>query len=275
MTQFGEPLAEFVLPRLERDPWHDITPRDTTISTERVRIALVDDDDDFRDAASIALADLGFDVAPFADGPSLLSYFDEGHLADVVVLDWRLPQYEGIDLLPRLQRRGILLPVIFLTGVPSAQYESIALERGALDFIDKDRGTEILAKRIRLILQACRRPPDQPPEQYTTCGSLMLRPQVSRAFWNDADVQLTVTEFRIVQLLVANVGEFVSYRAIYDCVHCAGFVAGNGDDGFRTNVRSSMKRIRNKFKLFDENFAAIENFAAFGYRWRGPNNHPV
>ncbi len=83
-----------------------------------------------------------------------------------------------------------------------------------------------------------------------------------------ADVDLTLTEYNIVHRLAEQIGDYVSYRAIYDCVHHAGFIAGNGDDGYRTNVRSSMKRIRNKFRAIDADFVEIENFPAFGYRWR-------
>jgi two-component system, OmpR family, response regulator ChvI len=91
--------------------------------------------------------------------------------------------------------------------------------------------------------------------------------------WGDADVGLTLTEFNIVHLMAANVGEYVTYRAIYDCVHSEGFVAGNGKDGYRTNVRSLIKRIRNKFRCIDVDFAEIENFPAFGYRWRRAPDH--
>ena len=245
-------------------------PRDKAAPIDSpVRIALVDDDVDFLDAASFSLSDLGFEVVPLRDGASLVDFFDQGHMADVVVLDWRLPRGAGIDLLPKLRRRGIQLPVVVLTGIATVQNESVALERGALDFVDKGRGIEILARRIRLILETGRRLPDQPAEQHITLGPLALRPKVSRAFWNDADVDLTATEFRIVQLLVNAAGEYVSYRAIYDCVHSAGFFAGCGEDGIRTNVRSLMKRIRNKFKVYDADFAQIENFSTFGYRWRG------
>jgi hypothetical protein len=50
--------------------------------------------------------------------------------------------------------------------------------------------------------------------------------------------------------LVSNVGRWVTYRAIYDCMHY-GFIAGGGDDGYRGNVRSAIKRIRNKFRDLD------------------------
>ncbi len=60
----------------------------------------------------------------------------------------------------------------------------------------------------------------------------------------------------------------MSYRAIYDVVHGRGFIAGEGSDGFRTNVRSMIKRIRQKFREVDDHFEEIENYPGFGYRWR-------
>ena len=261
--------------------WRELQPRsraefDRTDDHDRrhARVLLVDDDADFREAAGVALSDFGFSVIPLADGTQMMEHFADGGTAEIVVLDWKLPDCPGIELLPKLRRRGICLPVVFLTGVAATKYESVALEQGALDFVDKSRGIGILAKRLRLILDSTNRAPEQPTEEIITLGKLVLRPLVSRATWSGFDAMLTVTEFRIVQALVSKAGEFVSYRSIYDCVHSVGFVAGSGDEGFRTNVRSSMKRIRNKFKALDAEFSEIENFSAFGYRWRSETASP-
>src|SRR3546814_527572 len=89
-----------------------------------VRVVLVDDDDDFREAIGGELGDEGFDVRGFGDGGGMFDYFSEGGSADVIVLDWRLPGTSGLDLLGQLRRRGIMLPVIFLTGMPATSYES-------------------------------------------------------------------------------------------------------------------------------------------------------
>ncbi|MGH6967995.1 MAG: response regulator transcription factor [Stellaceae bacterium] len=244
-------------------------------ASARVRLVLVDDDSDYREAASAELAELAFEVLAFATGEEMLEYFAQNNDADMIVLDWKLPAGLGIDLLPKLHDRGIRLPVMFLTGMPATAYESAALDRGALDFVDKARGVPILAKRIRLILDSHRRARETPAKAALACGKLTLRPDVSRAFWDNRDVNLTVTEFNIVHLMVSHAGEHVTYRSIYDCVHHAGFVAGNGDEGYRTNVRSSIKRIRNKFRTLDAEFSEIENFPAFGYRWRTAPAHPA
>ncbi|MCC7049819.1 MAG: response regulator transcription factor [Alphaproteobacteria bacterium] len=231
-------------------------------------LVLVDDDPDYREAVSGELTEHGFNVVGFDDGPPALEYFAAGHGADVVVLDWRLRTMTGLDVLTQLRRRGVMLPVVFLTGLPALDYESEALDNGALDFVDKARGAEILAKRVKLIVEAGKQPPALVREEKIVCGPLVLRPRISRAYWGDTDVNLTVTEYNIVHRLIEQAGDYVSYRAIYDCVHRAGFIAGSGDEGFRTNVRSSMKRIRNKFRTIDAGFTEIENYPAFGYRWR-------
>ncbi|HJQ59110.1 MAG TPA: response regulator transcription factor [Vineibacter sp.] len=234
---------------------------------DRVRLVFVDDDDDYREVAGAELVDHGFDVVALPTGTAALEYLEGGGSGDVIVLDWDLPAVAGIDLLPKLQRRGVRLPVVFLTGHSSTTHESIALERGALDFVDKSRGLGILARRIRLIVEAGKQPQEVRSEEILQCGKLVLRPRVSRAYWGDVDVNLTLTEFNIVHLLASGLGEYVSYRAVYDCMHHVGFIAGSGEDGYKTNVRSSIKRIRNKFRAIDASFADIENFPSFGYRW--------
>jgi two-component system response regulator ChvI len=242
--------------------------RDKETPPERpVRLVFVEDDRDFREAAAAELDDLGFEVECFADGAALLEAFASGASADVVVLDWNLPSLSGIDLIPRLRRAGVLLPVVLLTGRSTPNLENLALDHGALDFVDKTRGLPILAKRIRLILESAKKPEVMRAEEVLDVGPLQLKLRVCRASWNGTDVGLTLTEYKIVHLLVTNLGNHLTYRAVYDTMHHEGFIAGSGEDGYRTNVRSCIKRIRNKFRALDGNFACIANYPSFGYRW--------
>jgi len=237
----------------------------------KIRVAFVEDDDDYREAVSGELADYGFEVTSFCEGNALFTAFADGAETDLILLDWSLPSISGIDLLPRLRRTGITVPVVFLTGRTQPAHEKLAFDRGALDFVDKARGVPILAHRLRLIADSAKKPAHKPsePEQDDNfhCGRLLLKPRVSRAFWDDVDVGLTLTEFKIVHLLASNVGSYVTYRAVYDCMHYVGFIAGSGENGYRTNVRSCIKRIRNKFRAIDASFGEIDNYQSFGYRW--------
>jgi len=234
-----------------------------------IRVLFVEDDEDYREIVGSELSWHGFAVRSFADGASLLGSLDAAAEADVIILDWRLPNISGIDLLPQLRERGVDLPVVFLTSHADAAYEQLAFERGALDFIDKTRGVEILARRLRRAAQSGKPVATPEPEKPIVCGKLVLSPSVSRAYWSEFDVGLTVSEYDIVHFLVSNVGNYETYRAIYDVQYYEGFVAGQGDQGFRTNVRSSIKRIRRKFCKADATFAEIQNSPSRGYRWRG------
>jgi two-component system response regulator ChvI len=102
------------------------------------------------------------------------------------------------------------------------------------------------------------------------CGKLLLCFDVNRAYWEGVDVGLTLGEYNIVHLLASNAGRYVTYRAIYDRIHYEGFIAGSGADGYRMNVRSAIRRIRNRFGALDLIFDEIENYQGFGYCWKKP-----
>ena len=240
-------------------------------TTDVIRVVLIEDDDNYRQALAEDLSDRGFSVQCFADGASFLQSLDAARDADVVLLDWGLPQISGIDLLPQMRRRGIRLPVVFLTGRSFVKEESLALERGAADFIDKARGVDVLAKRLERVVKAVINPVGPVSvEKSIVVGKLVLKPTISRAYWNEIDVGLTVGEYKTVELLASHADRYATYRAIYDCIHYAGFIAGSGEHGYRSNVRSNIKRIRIKFHACDPDFDEIQNYVAVGYRWKKP-----
>lgn len=231
-------------------------------------IVLVDDDDHYREVLTADLADRGFAVSCFADGRSFLEAMSNGIGAQVALLDWVLPEMSGFELLGALRERGIGLPVVFLTGYGMVERELQALDRGAVDFVDKARGAEVLAHRLRVIIESQRILPHGTTPEAERHGDLDLHPATARALWRQRDVGLTITEYKIVALLVTHKGQAQTYRAIYDTAHYAGFVAGSGEHGYNTNVRSLLKRIRRKFLALDPGFSEIENLPGVGYRWR-------
>lgn len=235
-------------------------------------VVLVDDDDLYREALSASLADRGFAVSCFADGPSFLEAVDNGIEAEVALLDWGLPEMSGFEVLGALRARGIGLPVVFLTGYAMVERELRALDRGAVDFVDKARGAEVLAHRLRVIIESKRALPVGPTPVAELHGDLALHPATARALWRQLDVRLTITEYKVVAQLVSHKGEPQSYRAIYDAAHYAGFIAGSDGRGHYTNVRSLVKRIRRKFLAIDSGFAEIGNVPHVGYLWRDPQS---
>jgi two-component system response regulator ChvI len=199
---------------------------------------------------------------------SLAGAPDAARDVDVIVLHCDLAKISSIDLLGNLRGLGLDIPVVLLTGEAAPAHECLALDKGAIDVILKSRGPDVLARRLKRVVKAIGhtdRPQSGGPMK---CGELLLRPDISRACWKNVDVGLTVGEYNIVHLLASNVGRHVTYRAIYDRMHYEGFIAGSGADGYRANVRSAIKRIRNCFRALDPTFDEIENYAGFGYCWK-------
>jgi two-component system response regulator ChvI len=240
----------------------------------RASVIVIDDDPLFRESLAHNLADAGFSVTVYCDGPTALAKLEpqiaSGRIADLVLLDWRMPTMSGIEVLRHLRKADSNMPIIFLTALSDQVYEEAALIGGAVDFVDKSRSFSILLRRINLILDGAKgsRPQEKGEASATVVGDLVLRVDNGRALWKGRELPLTVTEFEIVRMLAGRPGGDVGYREIYDVVHGAGFYAGMGPGGYRANVRAFIKRIRQKFRDVDRGFDRIENYAGFGYRWR-------
>jgi two-component system response regulator ChvI len=240
------------------------------------RIVVIDDDELFRESLSANLEDVGFAVMAFGDGPSALDHLAAGNDPDLILLDWKMPGMNGIEVLRALRSRGIDPPVIFLTVLSDQIYEEAALLGGAVDFVEKSRSFSILNRRIWLALDGAKggaARPDADEARATSCGSLELDAQAKLATWKEKPVDLTLTEFEMVNLLAGRSGQNVSYRELYDLVHGEGFIAGDGDMGYRSNVRAFIKRIRRKFREVDPAFEQIANYPGFGYRWLDDEDH--
>jgi len=240
---------------------------------DKTHVLLVDDDDLFRESLEQNLIDAGFAVSGFADGPAVLAFLANGGAADLVLLDWKMPAMNGIEVLKRLRETRLDIPVIFLTVLSDQIYEEAALLGGAVDFVEKSRSFSILLRRIELILEGAKQKKTPVAEagradRRLSYGDLELHLDSSRAFWKGERVDLTLTEFKMVHYLAGRAGKDVRYRELYDLVHGEGFIAGIGDEGYRANVRTFIKRIRQKFRDIDGTFEAIENYPGFGYRWR-------
>ncbi len=254
------------------------------LETPRTRIVIVDDDDLFRESLGLNLAEQGFEVIDFPGGQPALDYLLAGNGADAVLLDWRMPGLDGPAVLRRLRESEIHVPVVFLTMLSDEIYEENALKWGAVDFIDKSRRLPIILGRLRLITEGAKPIPGAAGQADSGAaagvtgaaasaggvlrrGPLELRQDIHRAFWRGTQVDLTLSEFGIVRFMAFQAGGDVTYRQIYDVVRGKDFAAGFGSEGFRANVRSFIKRIRKKFRVADTEFAGIDNYPGFGYRW--------
>jgi two-component system response regulator ChvI len=244
-------------------------------SALRGRVILVDDEPLFRQALCENLADAGFETVEFECGPSMLEHLKTNSTVDLIILDWKMPKMNGIDVLKHLRRDGYTMPVIFLTGLSHAAYEEAALTGGAVDFIEKSRGFAILLKRAELSLKRARSREkrfgatmDEAATGTLKIGHLALSLDTNTASWKGNEVSLTASEFKMVRLMAERAGDHVPYGQLYDVVLSKHSTTDGEKADIEMNVRTFIKRIRRGFVDVDACFDCIENYAKFGYRWR-------
>ncbi len=114
-------------------------------ANERGTVFLVDDDEALRRALNRLLSSCGFRVLAFGSADEFLAAYDPD-LPGCLLLDMRMPGRSGLDLQGELARSGSALPIVFLTGQVDARTRQLALENGAVAFLEKPaREPELLA----------------------------------------------------------------------------------------------------------------------------------
>ena len=236
-----------------------------------------------RDSHSSLLRNLASHVAveEVADIGAVLTRLGEEPLPHLVVLAWSGSTEEDIGTLRRLHDHTAAVPLFIIQGLhrpPSPQ--DAADETGAvrLDVV-RDAVVRLVASIESLVVGApttlSQSAPTLAPEAEQRANPLDLRLDECRATWHGMHVELSLTEFRVVARLASGAGCEISHRDLYDVIKSQGFVAGTGDLGYRGSVRATIKRIRQKFRKVDPDFAAIRNYPDFGYRWVVEANGPV
>ena len=225
-------------------------------------IALVDDDQNILASLSAALEDEGYSVDTYVDGVEAL---DGGarRPVDLAILDIKMPRMDGMELLGNLRKKNNL-PVIFLTSKDDEIDEVMGLRMGADDYIKKPFSQRLLLERIRAVLR--RHEPgeiEQDKKDVLRRGDLILDSSRQLCTWKDKEVNLTVTEFLLVEALARRPGHVKNRDQLIDAAYGEHIYV---DD--RT-IDSHIKRLRRKFKNEDEEFAEIETLYGVGYRYRG------
>ncbi|MEE8350565.1 MAG: response regulator transcription factor [Rhodospirillales bacterium] len=225
-------------------------------------IALVDDDQNILASLSAALEDEGYHVETYADGVEALDGITRRPV-DLAILDIKMPRMDGMELLSSLRQKNNL-PVIFLTSKDDEVDEVMGLRLGADDYIKKPFSQRLLLERIRAVLRRHELGgQEQPDKDVLRRGELVLDPARHLCTWGEQGVNLTVTEFLLIEALARRPGHVKNRDQLIDAAYGENIYV---DD--RT-IDSHVKRLRRKFKEVDKEFAEIETLYGVGYRYRG------
>ena len=223
-------------------------------------IALVDDDKNILASLSAALEDEGYKVDTYGDGAEALEGLGRKR-ADLAILDIKMPRMDGMELLTELRRKD-KLPVIFLTSKDDEVDEIMGLRLGADDYIKKPFSQRLLMERIRAVLRRHEaHGKDEESEDIMRRGDLVLDPARHLCSWQGVEINLTVTEFLIVEALARRPGHVKNRDQLIDAAYGEHIYV---DD--RT-IDSHIKRLRRKFKAVDNDYAGIDTLYGVGYRY--------
>jgi two-component system, OmpR family, response regulator MprA len=163
------------------------------------RVVVVDDDEALRNAVRRALRLEGYDVELAGDGPEALARL-AGLRADLVVLDVLMPVLDGITVCRRLRASGDRTPILMLTARDAVSDRVVGLDAGADDYLTKPFVLEELLARVRALLR--RSAPEH--EGSLRVDDLQLNPRTRQVRRGDRAVELTPTEFALLELLMRN-----------------------------------------------------------------------
>ena len=225
------------------------------------RIALVDDDRNILTSVTMALEAEGYDVVSYNDGEEALAGIGSTPV-DLAVLDIKMPRMDGMELLKKLRTTNEL-PVIFLTSKDDEIDEMLGLRMGADDYITKPFSQRLLIERIRAVLRRKTvKETDPESKDVVRRGDLVLDPSRHMCTWKGNQVNLTVTEFLLLEVLARRPGHVKNRDQLIDAAYGEHIYV---DD--RT-IDSHIKRLRRKFKQIDSDFSEIETLYGVGYRYR-------
>ena len=221
------------------------------------RILVVDDDPRLREVVRYALSREGFEIEEAGDGHAALAAC-EARLPDLVVLDVVMPELDGIEVCRRIRQRS-KVPILFLSSRGEEVDRVLGLELGGDDYVTKPFSPRELVSRVKAVL---RRSGEEPETSTGTLqlGDVRLDPHEVRVFAGKTELELTATEFRLLQVLMTKPGRVYTRDELmtrgYEGTH---FVSGRTLD-------SHIRRIRKKFK--DTGRDPIETVHGMGFRMR-------
>jgi two-component system response regulator MprA len=195
--------------RLNEADWD----RDKEMLGVPARVVVVDDDEALRNAVRRALRLEGYEVELAGDGVQALARL-AGLRADLVVLDVLMPVLDGITVCRRLREGGDRTPILLLTARDAVCDRVAGLDAGADDYLTKPFALEELLARVRALLR--RSYPGH--DGSLRVDDLVLDPRTRQVTRGERPVELTRTEFALLELLMRNAGAVLTRDAIRERV---------------------------------------------------------
>lgn len=180
---------------------------------------------------------------------------------DLIILDWQLPVYDGIQILTKFRQNGGKTPVLMLTGQDLAEQIEQGLDSGADDYLTKPFHMKELSARIRALL----RRPVSVTDNVLRAAGINLNPRTFAVTKDGADIRLLPKEFALLEFLMRHPNQVFSAEALLDRVW------HSENDAAPETVRTCIKRLRKKIDGESEE-SVIQTLHGVGYKLHAPEH---
>ncbi len=176
------------------------------------KILIVEDDKALVKSLTASLQAENFKVISALDGQEGFRLCCAEKL-DLIILDLILPSMEGMEICRQLRSKGIMTPIIMLTGQKKEEIDKVlGLEVGADDYVTKPFGTKELLARIRAVLR--RGKPEAREVEEFKFGDVLINFKKQTAFKGKNELYLTAKEFALLKFLISHEGEVVTRETL-------------------------------------------------------------
>ena len=226
----------------------------------RPRILVVDDEPYITDVLAAALRYEGFEVDVAATGGEAIAAAGAGR-HDLVLLDVMLPDLEGTEVCRRMRAEGVVTPVLFLTARDATEDKVQGLSLGADDYVTKPFSLDELVARIHAVLR--RSPARFAADDGRLAYADLVMDEETHEVWRQGQrIELTATEFNLLQYMLANARRVLSKSDILDHVWPYDF------DGDPNIVETYVSYLRKKVDCFEP--PLLHTVRGVGYSLRLP-----
>lgn len=221
-------------------------------------ILVIDDEKDLQELVRYNLEKEGYDVIVTGDGNSGLDIALR-HQPDLIVLDLMMPGIDGLEVCRRLRgdMRGRRIPLIMLTAKAAETDRIVGLELGADDYVTKPFSPRELVARIKAVLR--RSTIEANPNEVIRRGDLLIDVGARQVKYAGHEIQLTATEFRILQFLASRPGRVLKRDEIIESA------MDRDTDVFDRTIDVHITAIRRKL---GKGADLVQTVRGFGYRFR-------
>ena len=189
---------------------------DAQTQNEGMSVLVVDDERAVRESLRRALELEGYGVELAADGESALERLHRGAPPDALILDVLMPGIDGLELCRRLRNEGSTVPILMLTARAEVDSRVAGLDAGADDYLPKPFALAELLARLRALLR--RANGDAAADPALRFADLELDPGTREVTRGERGIQLTRTEFALLELFLRNPKQVLTRSVIFERV---------------------------------------------------------